>query len=364
VRVFSLGFHADYRCAHSGVCCSSGWEIPVTPEAEERIQAAVAAGRLEIESRGVPLFRSRRELPDGANVVFGLDPGGRCAFFEPQARLCAIHRQAGAAALPPSCRQFPRVVLLTPAGVFITLSHYCPTAAAMLFREDAADTIVGDPPAFPEDEAWEGLDAREAWPPLLRPGVLLGWDGFVLWQQEAVRLLLRQDLSVEVAVAALSARSERAADWTAADGALLEGLRGAASRVEHPSVIPFSFATAMEAWNNVAGTIPERLRRSPSPLGPGPAPEPGWEAAHARLVMPAWPGFAAPVRRFLAAKAFASWTALQGEGLVAWSRTVETALAVLHVEATRQCLDAPLDRAALLEAFRHADLLLMHLSQP
>jgi len=27
--VHVLGFHASYRCRHAGVCCTSGWAIPV-----------------------------------------------------------------------------------------------------------------------------------------------------------------------------------------------------------------------------------------------------------------------------------------------------------------------------------------------
>jgi hypothetical protein len=82
-------------------------------------------------------------------------------------------------------------------------------------------------------------------------------------------------------------------------------------------------------------------------------------------VAPAWVEFARPVRRYLAAKTFASWAALDDDGLAAWSGAVETALAVLHVEATRQCVDSelPLDAARLEQAFRRADLLLLHLAR-
>ena len=55
-------------------------------------------------------------------------------------RRCAVHRQLGRETLPSACRDFPRVVTLTPLGVSITLSHYCPTAAGMLF----APVILSD----------------------------------------------------------------------------------------------------------------------------------------------------------------------------------------------------------------------------
>ncbi len=93
----------------------------------------------------------------------------------------------------------------------MTLSHYCPTAAGMLFpcqseelgspgdeesagprgSGDPALRIVEDPPAFPADWPWEGLDARDALPPLLRPGVLMDWPSLERWERFAVSVLGR-----------------------------------------------------------------------------------------------------------------------------------------------------------------------------
>ncbi len=56
---------------------------------------------------------------------------GRCVFHDPAGR-CAIHSALGHDALPVACRQFPRVSVTDPRGVSVTLSHYCPTAAALL----------------------------------------------------------------------------------------------------------------------------------------------------------------------------------------------------------------------------------------
>jgi len=362
-HVYALGFHADYRCRSTGACCSSGWEIPVAPPAEARLRAALASGALRVDAPGVPLFRSRRELPDGARVVFGLDAHGRCAFLEPGTRLCAVHRQVGVAALPPSCRQFPRIALLTPVGTFLTLSHYCPTAAGQLFREDDVPSIAADPSAFPACEPWEGLDARQAWPPLLKPGVLLGWDGYVLWQEQAVGLLLRGGQTPEAAVAALRLRANRACEWTASKGTLLGWLERIPDQAQPTGVLDFDAAAA--TWRGVAARVPDSLRFAAPPLGPGDEPALAWAEAHVRLVTPQWERFAWPVRRYLAAKLFASWAAMQADGLTAWSRAVETALAVLHVEATRQCIDTstPLDAERLGQAFRRADLLLLHLAR-
>jgi hypothetical protein len=70
----------------------------------------------------------------------------------------------------------------------------------------------------------------------------------------------------------------------------------------------------------------------------------------------------APVVRYIAAKAFASWTAYQGRGVRTIVRGIAAAVALVRIEAARQCRDAarPLDEALLLEAFRSADFVLNH----
>ncbi len=79
-----------------------------------------------------------------------------------------------------------------------------------------------------------------------------------------------------------------------------------------------------------------------------------------------WPLFAVPVRRWLAAKAFGSWLAFQGDGLRTTVLGLRVALAVLRAEALRGCADIEraLDEDLLRGAIRRADLLLLHLADP
>jgi len=96
-------------------------------------------------------------------------------------------------------------------------------------------------------------------------------------------------------------------------------------------------------------------------------PEPdtsGLADAYVRDVRPHWNLWDAPLKRYLAAKAFASWTAYQGRGFLTIVRGLDAALALVRVEAARQCRDAgrPLDAALLQEAFREADFALNHLA--
>ena len=55
----------------------------------------------------------------------------------------------------------------------------------------------------------------------------------------------------------------------------------------------------------------------------------------ARFVAPVWHLWSAPLRRYLAAKAFASWTAYQGHGLLTIVRGLDAAAGLVRVEAAR-----------------------------
>lgn len=365
MRVRALSIHADYACRHSGACCSSGWEIPVEPDAEARIRAGIGAGRLAPADWAV----ARPGLPHGARVALRVLPTGDCVFLEPgEPRLCAVQHRLGEPAMPPSCRQFPRVATLTPLGVSVTLSHYCPTAAALLFRDDVPLTVVSDPPGFAASCAHEGLDARAALPPLLRPGVLMDWPSLERWEAHAVALLAEPGLAPERALDRLSSTAEAARRWTPAEGPFAPffertlatkapaaagcatGANGAPKGLPAPA--------PREAHRLVAACVPHR--------GPGaPLPE-DVSALDERFVAPAWGSLGRPIRGWLAAKAFASWTLLQGDGLRAAVFGLRVAAGVLRAEAARACGEAgrALDAALLAQSFRRADLLLVHLVDP
>lgn len=333
MRSYVLSFHAPYRCASSGACCTSGWPIPVEPDVLHRLRVAVTRGAL-----------ARKALASvtGDPPVLAPDARGRCAFFETSdGHACAIHRRLGHDALPVSCRLFPRVCLLTPRGVSITLSHYCPTAASLLFAGDDAPSIVEDAPAFPATAAFEGLDAREAAPPLLRPGVFLGWDAHARFERHAVETVgAAGGTSPEDALARLAADAERLRAWTAHDGTFDDRLDDVLARASEER-LPAPPDDVLLA--EVRAAIPAALR--PPDLEPR-----AFE----------WGPFGSVVRRYLAARAFASWVSVQGPGLRTTVRALQAALAALRAEVG----PAALDRAALAEAIRRTDLLFVHLASP
>jgi hypothetical protein len=112
------------------------------------------------------------------------------------------------------------------------------------------------------------------------------------------------------------------------------------------------------AWQLAADCVPDGALLPPSPASLREADE--------QWLAPVWPALALPIRRWLAAKAFASWLALQGEGLRTTVAFLRVALGVLRAEAARGGSEAgrSLDAALLREAIRRADLLLLHLADP
>ena len=68
------------------------------------------------------------------------------------------------------------------------LSHYCPTSTSLLFEHSGPIEIVEGHPPIPELDMLEGLDAREALPPL-RPGTreqLMSFDELSGWERDQV----------------------------------------------------------------------------------------------------------------------------------------------------------------------------------
>ena len=366
MSIFALSIHADYKCRHSGACCSADWDVPVEVSVYRTLSEALAQGRLAPASRAddAPLITGP-DLPEGAGAVLGRTASGDCIFFHRGSGLCVVHRDLGEPALPSTCRHFPRVAVRDARGTSITLSHFCPTAASMLFRDDIALEIVESPPAFPPRD-YEGLAVHpDAWPPLLHPRMLMDLEGYSAWERHmvarcdmGVRPPLRGESSVRMPESVLATLMR--------DAHVLRAWRpGGPSLVEAVAALPKDRVAAppAAALDASMDLYDEAVRAIPADLTP-PDDEGNLDAAFAALVAPAWPEHAAPLNRFLAAKAFASWTAYQGRGVLTIVRGLEAALAILRVEAARQCRNADrrLDADLLREAFRGTDFVLNHLA--
>ena len=182
MAVWCLAFHAAWLCRHSGACCRAGWSIPVEGPAFETLRRHFGSR----EDAG-QLFVHEGHMPEGAAAIVGTRHNGACVFFDEVAneRRCEIHRTLGASSLPLACRQFPRVAMQDRRGTFVTLSHFCPTAAGLLLEATSFD-VVQAPPGLALDGALEGLDATAVLPPLLRPNLLTDLDGYGAWERRAL----------------------------------------------------------------------------------------------------------------------------------------------------------------------------------
>jgi hypothetical protein len=358
VPVFALSIHADYRCHRSGICCTADWDVPVEVPLFRRLQDAVAAGRLVPAApadEGSSTFIVEPDLPDGAAAMVGRTGEGACVFFHRGSGLCVIQRDGGEADLPLTCRHFPRLAVRDWRGTSISLTHYCPTAASMLFRDDVEIEVIEGPPAFPP-APYEGLTVDpEAFPPLLHPQMLMDLPGYSAWERHMVARCNTATLSPESVVGTL-ARDARA---------LCAYRPGGVSLTEAVSMLPsapvitpgdLSLETSLRLHAEVMAAVPEDVRPD--------SDDAGLQEAFERLVVPEWETWQAPLRKYLAAKAFANWTAYQGRGVKSIVRGLEAALAFVRVESTREARNAgrPLDAELLKQAFRGSDFVLNHLA--
>jgi hypothetical protein len=303
-RAFWLSMHTPYACRDAGACCSSGWPIP-------------------LEGSRLPLVRVLRsdlswlwpaaDAPADVAGVIAVSSNGGCVFH---AQGCEIQRALGPQAMPSACQHFPREVLIDRRGTFVTLSHYCPTAADLLFTQQGPLEIVERAGVLPHPGAAEGLDAREVLPPLLTDRVLMDEEGYSAWEAHMLRVLSSGDgRSPEAAVADLVKHARELQRWRPGGESLAARVASLSAGGEHHDV-----------------------RTAPAP-----------------------DSLDAVIRRYLAARAFASWMAYQGSGLRAVVGSVVLTLRVLrHEIAARQHRGTILTASQLKEAIRATDLRLVH----
>jgi Fe-S-cluster containining protein len=337
-----LSFHAAYRCRHSGACCTAGWDIPFDRDEAARAQALALTGS------GRLVWKSGNDDQALAHKLHD----GTCSFFERDGRLCAIHRADGNAGLPTTCRMFPRVALHDARGTFVTLSHFCPTAAAMLFDSPGPDAIVEAPTSLAGHERLDGLDATNTWSPLLRPSVLMDLDAYAAWEERAIDLLTGSGASPWQALARLDHVTGLIVRWTPGRGD--RSLRQAVDDAFDQMAAACADGTRPDGSHFfiVADAVPAPLIAPPASerLACGLTAANDAVERHSRAV-----------NRWLAARLFATWLAYQATSLTAIVRLLRAALDTLVMELTRT-VDQPLDRRAVLEAVRQSDYLIVHLA--
>jgi Fe-S-cluster containining protein len=354
--VFALSIHADYQCRHSGACCSTDWDVPIEVPVYRTLKEAVASGRLRSQesARHLAPFIVEPDLPEGTAAMFERTDAGECVFLDRGTKLCIVHRDIGESALPATCRHFPRLAVRDRRGIFLTLSHFCPTAAAMLFRDDRALTIVARPAAFPPAD-YDGLVVTDTdLPPLLSPTMLMDEPGYSAWERHMVERC-GEGIGPDAVLASLRRDAQLLRRWKPGRATLVDVIRNFPAEPEH-AVPSNSLDSSTALYLQVLGAVPEDLRPQPD--------VDGLDTVFARHVSPMWSRFSVPLNHYLAAKAFASWTAYQGRGVMTIVRGLEAALAVVRIESARECRNngRNLDADLLREAFRNADFTLNHLA--
>ena len=363
VPVYALSIHADYKCGNSGACCAAGWDVPVEVPIYYSLKEALAAGLLHPvpEAAGLDPFIVEPDLPEDTGAMFQVTDDGKCVFLNRRDRLCVIHRDLGAEAQASTCRHFPRIAVVDRRGTSITLSHFCPTAASLLFRDTVPVRIVEGPRAFPPSD-YEGLIVEDdAFPPLLTRSMLMDLEGYAAWERHMVGVFAHVERAPEEGLANLVRDAGVLARWRPGTVTLAGAIAALPSLPSLPSGrieadVPEALAGSLALHHEVVLAMPEDLRPE--------SDDDDLERAYVELVRPLWPAFAAPLNRYLAAKAFASWSAYPGRGIATIVRGLDAALAVVRVESARECRNAghPLDAAMLLQAFRSADFALNHLA--
>jgi hypothetical protein len=323
-----------------------------------------------VTTRGIKALDGSSRLfvpdPNGPDPVVARRPDGTCIFFNRDGRrLCIIHGVAGVEALPSACRHFPREILQDPRGSFISLSHFCPTAAALLLDTDSAHAlgIVEAAPPLAIDGPIEGMDATAALPPLLRPGVLSDLAGYDAWERASLATLAGPELTYRSAMEIIAAATDTIREWRPEEGPLEESV-AAAFRLkagEALAAVQRRFRVDAEQAP-LAATAPwfRLVAARHFPVSAAPVPE--FDEVWPQLVRPSLALIDSAIKNYLAARLFGNWIVYQGRGwrtVVAW---VCTAAGVLENELARRCASSglPPTRDDFIAAVGATDLLLLH----
>ncbi len=205
----------------------------------------------------------------------------------------------------------------------------------------------------------ESLDASEAWPPLLRPGILMGHDAYGRWE---TRILSESLASVERTVdengtclASLLAWTDRLRAWQPSEGSLFVRIgkpwvpRGR-SWLAQWEVPPVEAERIL--LNDLIKRIPGQWRPHDWPAGLT-------DAAYGGL--PCRRDVAeAALARYLGTRLIGSWVAYQGEGLRSVLASLVSAFA-LATSALARTGTGVVTTGRLASAIRAADWILLHL---
>jgi lysine-N-methylase len=123
------------------ITCCGGWQIQVDQATHELWQT------IDVEPLRTALRKGSRLIPpedapsnaNHAQLVFTDDE--HCTLLTTE-KLCSVHSQLGEAALPRTCRDFPRVYARSAERTSMHCSLGCPEAARLALTDTAAMEMV------------------------------------------------------------------------------------------------------------------------------------------------------------------------------------------------------------------------------
>lgn len=113
---------ARFSCNSCGKCCSSGFEIPVTPGKANLIEQSSTHKRL-VRDNYQPLA-----VVNGNSHILNSDQSGRCHYL--RENLCSLHQVEGLSHKPVICQLYPYNLVRTPDGVHVSLLYSCPSVVS------------------------------------------------------------------------------------------------------------------------------------------------------------------------------------------------------------------------------------------
>lgn len=203
----------------------------------------------------------------------------------------------------------------------------------------------------------ECLDARDAWPPFLRPGVLAGLGAYERWESR----LLRDGLAPVVtgtrhlgeSLNHVGRWTEALAHWKASDGdlaVLIDRVPWPANRI--PQTAPSTEALDVVV-DELMAQVPAEWRVSAWPDG---LPDATMDGAPITQVEAE-----AALARYLALRLIGSWVSYQGAGLRSVVASLISADALATAALVRTAAAVPVTTGHVMSAIRAADWLQLHL---
>lgn len=205
----------------------------------------------------------------------------------------------------------------------------------------------------------ESLDARDAWPPLLRPGVLAGFGAYDAWE---ARVLLdwlvpatEARLTAGDALSAAVCWSEGIRGWRPQHGALPVLIAQRFSSPRRPATV----ADPDAALETLGALVSALSKAVPLPWRPTAWPDGLTDAALGGRALTRREGDAA-IARYLGVRLAGSWLAYQGKGVRSVMASVVSAYA-LTCAALAATKSSVVTVGHLTSAIRAADWLQLHL---